>query len=240
MIGSASSRRSYSNIYTIDELLFKIGYPAILLGFVTLMSVLTHRGAMNTRGLFLIALVLLSGGVALASVGHMVRAKEKMVNGILASLSISKETQIPALCQALGYKREKVLWALKVINRRGLGYYVVDSAADAIVDARLTREIVFVEKCASCGRQSSLTIALNAKEAPRCNYCSTPFDSETWERDRDKALGWMNANVADHQDSLNRKQNFNIGIFILLLIFAWPFAIMYYMHHYQSNSALPE
>ncbi len=168
-------------------------------------------------------------GLLLLIIGIYYRKKENKIHSIWDALERTKEGKLRDLEVSLGLKRSFILDNLKHINAQLGAYYVYISAKDMIVDGRLMEEHTLSVKCAGCGHSIKKKVSLANLEKPTCDYCGAPVPVSELSKLR---KGVVNQFV---WDNTSKKSDFNLVVFIPLLLFFWPAAIAYIV--YKKNLA---
>ncbi len=168
-------------------------------------------------------------GLLLLIVGIYYRKKENKIHSIWDALERTKEGKLRDLEVSLGLSRSFILDNLKHINAQLGAYYVYISAKDLIVDGRLMEQHTLSVTCTGCGHAIKQKVSLANLEKPICNYCGAPVPVAELSKLKKKVVNefvW---------DSSSQKKDFNMAVFVVLLIFFWPAAIGYMV--YKKNLA---
>ncbi len=236
------------NIYRIDDILIKAGYVFlalfILVGGTTVSNMVKQVPADQTEALFTAAMMLFLPSMVFLLIGYSYRGKEEVAAAIMHKMEISTEASVADLMRSAGFSRRSVEQALHLINRRGLGYYILEGESDRIVDGRLRRTMVMVEQCERCGSAMSESFPASRSEPPFCPYCGTPVAIDRWNDMRNRALEDIRKqNIPSIQTgpmaripaaSAAGRKAFSLPMFILLLVFFWPAAIVYAVVRYYK------
>ena len=169
-------------------------------------------------------------GLCLLIVGIYYRKKENKIHSIWDALEKTKEGKLRDLEVSLGLSRSFILDNLKHINAQLGAYYVYLSAKDKIVDGRLMEEHTLTIKCAGCGNAIKKKVSLANLEKPTCDYCGAPVPVAELSKLKKEVVNefvW---------DTSSKKSDFNLAIFIPLLIFFWPAAIGYVVYKKHLSS----
>jgi len=121
---------------------------------------------------------------------------------------------------SLGLNKDFILQNLKHINAQQNTYFVYLSDKDAIVDGRLLTEHIVAVNCRGCGSKSSQTLTLAALNTPACSYCGMSIEAGELSKMRHEILN-------KEENTVVTKSGFSVPIFIALLIFFWPGALIY-------------
>ncbi len=170
----------------------------------------------------LIRPVIAVSGLCLLIVGIVFRKKEKRIISIWDALEKTSEGRVQDMELALGLSRDFILGNLKHINAQQGTYYVYISDKDFIVDGKLLEEHVVSLNCAGCGHKISKKTTLANLEGLNCSYCGAPIQTEELTNIRNNIIEENSISQA-----ANKEGNFSVAIFILLLLFFWPAAIIY-------------
>jgi hypothetical protein len=103
------------------------------------------------------------------------------------------------------------------------------SDKDEIVDARLVEEHALSLTCTGCGNAIEQKVSLANLEVPICNYCKAPVPVEELSKLRTEILNQFT------MDETSPEVEFDNRLFITLLIFFAPAAIVYMV--YKKNFA---
>jgi len=103
------------------------------------------------------------------------------------------------------------------------------SAKDKIVDGRLMEEHTLSATCTGCGHAIKQKVSLANLENPTCNYCGAPVPVAELSKLKNEVVNEFT------WDNTSPKSDFNLFVFIPLLIFFWPAAIGYLA--YKKNIA---
>jgi hypothetical protein len=229
------------NIYSIDDILIKVGYVFLSLFILTGGTAVSNmvKGATPDQSemLYTAALMLFLPAMIFLLIGYIFRGKERVAAAIMHKMEITPEVSVADLMKSSGISRRAVERALLLINRRGIGYYILEGESDRIVDGRLYRTMVLVDRCERCGSAISQSFPVSQTEPPLCPYCGTPVGFERWNDMRNRAFedirkqdapsiqtGNLPQTLAASADS---RKTFSKPVFILLLLFFWPAAIIY-------------
>lgn len=160
-------------------------------------------------------------GVLLLIIGYNFRSREKKIISIWNALENAGEARVADLSINLGLPREFILKHLKDINTQTSGAFTYDSRSDKIVNSRLLTEFLVMVDCVSCGTKINQKVSLDLSNPPRCSYCGTGVPADHLNKLKQEViLSLKSAPVQTGGD-------FNVAIFIALLVFFWPGAIIY-------------
>ncbi len=236
------------NIYGIDDILIKAGYVFLALFILTGGTAVSNmvKGASpdQSEKLYTAALMLFLPAMVFLLIGYSFRRKEQVTSAIMHKMKITPEAPVADLMKSSGISRRAVEQALLLINRRGLGYYILEGEPEKIIDGRLHRTMVLVDRCDSCGSAISQSFPASQAALPLCPYCGTPVGIDRWNDMRNRALedirkqdapSNQTGNIAPMQAvSAPARKTFSLPVFILLLLFFWPAAIIYAAVRYNK------
>lgn len=205
------------DIFKTDNWFITIGVIFIFFGgLVTLGSIL------QTNNIQLGGIIFLLSGITLLFFGLIVRKKEKKIIGIWEVLEDVGEIEVNELAQSLGLTKEFILNNLKHINIQRNVYFKYDAKYDKIVNRDLATQHKVDAKCSGCGNSISKSIPLHSTEIVNCNYCGNPISTEE--------IAKIKNEIRNQTREIEpEKSDFNKTIFIVLLFFCWPGAIVYYV-----------
>jgi hypothetical protein len=166
-------------------------------------------------------------GILLLVVGIYYRKKENKIIAVWNAIEMSGEAKVDDLVNSLGIERDFILANLKWINAQHSALYILDQSSNKIIDGRLNKEYPVTIECENCGAKSEERISLAVLRSPKCIYCGSVLTTpEHFEELKNKILGKSKHQEFQHQ-SVPTKAGFNVGLFIVLLVFFWPGAIYY-------------
>ncbi len=177
-------------------------------------------------------LIMAISGLLLLIVGIYYRKKENKIHSIWDALERTKEGKLRDLEVSLGLSRSFILDNLKHINAQLGAYYVYISAKDLIVDGRLMEEHTLSVTCTGCGNAIKQKVSLANLDKPSCSYCGAPIPVAELSKLK---KGVVNEFV---WDNTSQKKEFNVVIFVVLLVVFWPAALGYMA--YKKNLASQE
>jgi len=240
-------REDRYNIYRIDDVLIRVGYVFLVLFVLaggTAVSAMVRQGSIGQSDtLFMATASLFIPSALFLLTGYHFRAKEQAA-AILHKMETAREAPVPDLMKSIGRNRRSVEQALLLINRRGLGYYVLDRGSDRIIDGRLQKKMVLVDRCDRCGSGISRSFPASREEPPQCPYCGTPVGLDRWNDMRRRVL--EDIREQDSRDSVpaatghiapqapGARRAFSLPVFILLLFIFWPAAVVYAVAKYNK------
>lgn len=177
--------------------------------------------------------------VLLFLIGQRVRHVEKRTLSVWRILYSNTSIKVPELIANSDITRPQLFKAVKLLNNRGLGFYVWDKKADTIADGRLDDDYVMVESCESCAAPVGLRVSLAGSEVPSCSYCQAPVASGQLNLLKRATIAELRGyKPADRQYGLPVKQGkrpFSVFLFVFLLMFCWPLAVFYGIYKTRSR-----
>ena len=172
-------------------------------------------------------------------IGHRVRKTEKRTLSVWRILYSNTSVKVPELLENSDITRAQLRDEVRLLNNRGLGFYVWNKKADTITDGRLDDEYVMVDSCESCAAPVGLRVSLAGSEVPSCSYCQSPVASGQLNLLKQTAIAELRGyEPADRRYGLpvpRGKRPFSIALFIFLLIFCWPLAVFYALYKTRSK-----
>ncbi len=183
----------------------------------------TGATSVTVNGIPWVRIIFAINGIVLLCVGIVYRKKENKIVSIWNTIEHSGEVKVDDLVFSLGYNRDFILNSLRQINKQHSALYVYDNKSDKIIDGRLRKEYPVSVNCDSCGAKSEEKISLALSKSPQCQYCGSALQTpEHFEQLKKDVL-----KRSEQQQALTAKGEFNVGIFIILLLLFWPAAIYY-------------
>jgi hypothetical protein len=163
--------------------------------------------------------IMAGSGLFLFIIGRIFRAKENKIIAVWDALERVPQAKVRDLEVSLSIPRDFILKNLKHINAQQGAYYIYSTDNDSIIDGRLTEEHVVTMNCSGCGNSTSEKISLAFNKPPACKYCGNPISVDEVSRIRRETLA--------AKPVVEPESTFSIPIFVVLLIFFWPAAIIY-------------
>jgi hypothetical protein len=193
----------------------------------TLDQIKTEKGADEvTETTFpLIRSIILGNGIILLVIGIFYRRRENKIIAVWNALDRTGEAKVNDLAASLGLDRTFITNHLKDINAQQTSYYVWDQASDRIMDGKLMTEFLLVVECNNCGSKVNEKVAIDLISPPKCKYCGSPISSSESLNKLKQDVLTTHATVVASQAA--DKKEFNVVLFIVLMIFFWPGAIVY-------------
>jgi hypothetical protein len=234
--------KSKRNIYTADDILFKLAHVFLALNFfpgaglwhmvVTGMysrsGVPMHAlpGTRIVTGIFMAALPLSFYAAAI-----LVRRRERRILAVWSALEHLTSAKPGELSRSLNMDEREILEALPVINRTGDAFFSYNAESGTIIDGRLADSTLVAEKCPSCGGVISASTSLSAAQAPRCPYCGSAILPENYNEHRREAIEKIRRENEDDRGRRERlhagRKKISIPVLVLLIFLCWPAAIYY-------------
>ncbi|MCB1159947.1 MAG: hypothetical protein KDK45_20775 [Leptospiraceae bacterium] len=168
-------------------------------------------------------------GIAFLIVGLYIRKIEEKALSVYHILEKSFEAPIKDILYSTGLDEKGLSRVIQVLNSRGLTSLIWDSQAERIVDSRLKTQLIFVERCPSCGNYVNQKVSLDLNFGNICSYCNNPFpvhylNELKLERiEKMKKEDWKNKQTVSEK----KQSEFSLIIFFLLSILFFPAAIVY-------------
>ncbi|HOP65393.1 MAG TPA: hypothetical protein PK358_10080 [Spirochaetota bacterium] len=228
------------DIYKIDNIMIKAGYIFLFFFITTAYSTFSDVSSGKPFDYESLPVLLFLGGgaAAMLSVGYYYRNVENRVNSILKILTIASEVSLTELQRSTCFSVKSIEDALVIINKKLPYYYVLDSNSGMISDGRLKTRLVRVESCSGCGRVINQDFPVSPDTVPVCPYCGAPFKIEKWNSLKREAISDIQKSDPLRDDDIQHivyPENFSWLLFIILLIFFWPAAIVYYIHKSRKS-----
>ena len=183
----------------------------------------TGADEVTESGFPLVRSVLVVNGVILLVIGMFYRRQENKIIMVWNALDRTGEAKVSDLAASLGLDRAFITGHLKDINAQQTSYYVWDQGSDRIVDGKLMTEFLVVVDCKNCGGKVDEKVSFDLLSPPKCKYCGSPVSSAEDMNKLKKDILMTREVVAAGTSE------FNVVIFIVLMIFFWPAAIGYYL-----------
>jgi len=181
--------------------------------------------SVTVNGFPLKRVILGINGLILLGIGLYYRSLERKIINLWDALDHTGEAKVNDLTMSLGYSKQFIIKHLKDINAQRNTYYVYDRQQDAIVDGRLMAEFLVVADCPGCGNNINERVSLNFSFPPKCKYCGTTVPVEFLNKAKQEMLNSRKSAVLP-----TPKKEFSVGVFVALLIFFWPGAILYALY----------
>jgi hypothetical protein len=170
----------------------------------------------------LIRSIITANGLILLFIGYAYRSREKKIISVWNAIEHLGEARVADLSVMLGLPREFIIKHLKDINAQHQAVYSYDARNDKIVNSKLLTEFVVMVDCENCGNKINEKVALTLSNPPRCRYCGTGVSTDELNKLKQDVMRSMQFIPVQ-----SGKGQFNVGVFVLLLIIFWPGAIAY-------------
>lgn len=226
-----------TNLFRMDDLLIR---SAIRLGLVVVLGTLLFAavlfgGPPETRpalgaGWALVGLVLLAP-VALLAGGLSLRRRERRAVALMRLLDRQLVVDAADLVHNSDFSREQLARAIHDVNGSGQALLVWDPKTDQVQDGRLRRSFLQVDECGACGAKISQQVPLAGHSvAVDCPHCGTPLSARDIEDARERLVDEIHEqNRLDDPPPGCETPDFSVTIFVLLMLFCWPLALVYGM-----------
>lgn len=213
-------------IYRIDELLIRTGFVTLLVVAVVTLAAAPWESRMSLPALLWLCLAA-AAPAAMLLAGYGVRRRENRIHAVWRLLQRSLEVDVTALMRASSFTREELVRAVRVLNDRGLGHYVWDDQAEVVRDGRLAVTMAHESRCDTCGAGVSVTLSMS--EAPSCPYCEAPLDAGAVNALKQRTIARLDTPLPPDPSvaAPAPRRRMSIGVFVMLLIFCWPAALVY-------------
>ncbi len=222
------------NFFHLDDWFIRIG--VIWFG-VILVAFLFDRVPFSLDNPYAYALII--PPVLIFLIGQRVRQVEKRTLSVWRILYSNTSIKVPELIANSDITRPQLHSAVKLLNNRGLGFYVWNKKADTITDGRLDDDYVMVDSCESCAAPVGLRVSLAGSEVPSCSYCQAPVASGQLNLLKQAAIAELRSYTpAERRYGLpvrRGKRPFSIILFVFLLIACWPLAVFYGWYKTRSR-----
>jgi hypothetical protein len=183
------------------------------------------------RSFPLVRSIIAANGFILLLIGYMYRSRENKIISVWRAIEHMGEARVADLSVMLGLPREFIIKHLKDINAQQQAVYSYDSRNDKILNSKLLAEFVILVDCENCGNKVNEKVSLALDTPPRCQYCGTGVSVDQLNKLKHEVM--LNMQVVPVQG----KGQFNVGLFVALLIIFWPGAIAYMLIKKSGNGA---
>lgn len=172
--------------------------------------------------------LLVINGIALLVIGYGYRSREKKIISLWHALEHAGEAGVQGLTVSLGLSREFILRHLKDINAQQQSAYTYDVRSDKIIHNRFMSEFLLMADCENCGHKINQKVSLDLSNPPRCHYCGTGISADHLNKLKHDVLMSMQQKPAvAAPTAMVNAGDFNIVLFVILLLFFWPAAVFY-------------
>lgn len=172
-------------------------------------------------------------------IGLRVRKAEKRTISVWRILDGHTSIKANELIENSDITREQLRDAVKLLNNRGLGFYVWNKKTDTIHDSRLDDDYVMVDSCESCAAPVGLRISLADSEVPSCSYCESPVASGQLNLLKQATIAELRGfRPVERQYGTpvrKGKSPFSVFWFVGLLMLCWPLAVVYAIYATRSR-----
>ncbi|MFK8029359.1 MAG: hypothetical protein AB8G18_03905 [Gammaproteobacteria bacterium] len=222
------------NFFRLDDWFIRIG--VVWFGVCVVMF-LTNQFPFSFANPLFYAIIM--PPVLIWFIGLRVRKTEKRTQSVWRILYSNTSVKVPELLDNSDISRNQLQDAVKLLNNRGLGFYVWNKKTDTITDGRLDDEYVMVDSCESCAAPVGLRVSLAGTEVPSCSYCQSPVASGQLNLLKQATIAELRGyEPAERRYGLpvrRGKRPFSIFLFVFLLIFCWPLAVFYGLYKTRSQ-----
>jgi hypothetical protein len=190
----------------------------------TLEQIQQEKGAgvvVEERSFPYVRTIMAVNGLLLLIVGYTYRRRENKIISIWNAVEKSGEARVGDLTLSLGLTRDFILKHIKDINAQNQGAFTYDSRSDKLINNRLLSEFLVMVDCVSCGTKINQKVSLDLSNPPRCSYCGTGVPTDQLNKLKQEVVLSIQSTPA------SVSSDFNVAIFIALLIFFWPGAVFY-------------
>lgn len=214
------------NFFHIDDWFIRIG----VIGFVVfLIAFLTGSLDLDWDHPFVYLLAL--PPILIFVIGLRVRNVEKRTLAVWRILYRHTSVKAQDVINNSDITRSQLHDAVRLLNNRGLGFYIWNKKTDTIVDGRLDDEYVMIDSCESCAAPVKLRVSLASNEIPSCSYCQAPVASGQLNLLKQSTIaelrGYEPAERRYGMPVRGDEKPLSIPLFIFLLLFCWPLAVVY-------------
>ncbi len=236
------------NLYRIDDVLIRAGF---LFGIVALVAAsnLPAASAFDPPMLKWVAMAaVMAAPVVMLTAGYSVRRRERRLVSIWTILKEHGEMPIADLRQMTGFQTKELRSAVGLLNRKLAAGLTWDDAAQTVRHVRLgpRESLTHSQRCASCGASVSVEVSARSRpDALRCPYCEGALDG--------RAIGALQNQILTREarsrnpqpapillrapapERAPRAKRFSIVLFLILLMFFWPAAVIYAIHRANNS-----
>ena len=161
--------------------------------------------------------------------GWKLRQREKRAVALWKLLDSEVEVSALELVRNSDWTDESLDQAIRDLNNTGSAHLVWDRRTGWIQDGRLRRPVFSLDRCEACSAKVSVEIAIGEAASFACPFCGESIGNgrlaeekarivEELERDQN----WQSAAT-----EVFTARSFSPGLFVLMLIFFWPAALLY-------------
>lgn len=167
--------------------------------------------------------------IAMLHSGWKLRQREKRAVALWRLLDSEVEVSALELVRNSDWTDESLDQAIRDLNNTGSAHLVWDRRTGWIQDGRLRRPVFSLDRCEACSAKVSVEIAIGEAASFACPFCGESIGNarlaeekarvvEELERDQQ----WQSAAT-----EVFTTKSFSPGLFILMLLFFWPAALIY-------------
>lgn len=223
------------NLLTIDDVLIrgaKITSLVVLSGIVLAVALppeLRGPGWLWALGLGFAALA----PIGMTLCGFAFRERERRAVALMRLLDRQVELVAGDLLANSDLTRDTLETAIRDLNSTGLRHLVWDRKTGLIQDGRLRQSRLHIETCRACGVKISLDVALDEAAEARCPSCDAPIDAREVDEEKQAVIEELGRR-ADRplECPVPAKREFSPTLFFVLLVVAWPLALLYAVRHW--------
>lgn len=222
------------NFFHIDDWFIRIGVIWLIVCLIVFASRSIPLEFTNP-----LLYVMFVAPVVILIIGYRVRQVEKRTLAVWRILYRHTSIKARDIIDNSDISRKQLHDSIRLLNNRGLGFYVWNKNNDTIVDGRLDDEYVMIDSCESCGAPVKLRVSLADSEIPKCSYCESPVASGQLNLLKQSAIAQLRGyQPAERRYGLpvrNDERPMSVLLFIFLLIFCWPLAVIYGIYKSRSR-----
>jgi hypothetical protein len=223
------------DIHKIDNVLIASGKVALVLALIGVLMLIGVASAPEADPatdaiVIVVGIVLIATPVVLLGIGTSLRRREDRMIAVWTILERNLEVSVRELSINTGYSREFILEVVRVLNRRGLAYFVWDEASDTIVDGRLRSQVVITERCPRCHGPTNQRVPLDRVAEARCQYCGAAFDAAYLAQLKHQVIDRLRAEPPAANAPQTAAATFSVPTFLVLMVIFWPLGVFYALH----------
>ncbi|MFO0690472.1 MAG: hypothetical protein U0900_17350 [Myxococcota bacterium] len=223
------------NLLTIDDVLIraaKIASFVVLAGIVLAVALpaeLRGPGWVWALGLAVAA----TAPVGLAMGGFAFRERERRALALMRLLDRQVELVAADLLANSDLTRDTLETAIRDLNSTGTRHLVWDRRTGLVQDGRLRQARLHIEKCQACGVKIALDVPLDAAAEARCPSCDAPIDAREIDEEKQAVIEALGHRADPPLECpAPEPRTFSLPLFCLLLVLAWPLALLYAARHW--------
>lgn len=222
------------NLFWMDEVLLKgasgMG-AALLLALLGLAAMdESTRAALPTWSKLTLASMTIAP-IAMAIVGRQIRKRDQRASSLSWLLENEVEVSANELIRNSDWTAETLDRAVRDLNNAAVAHLIWDRQTGWIQDGRLRRSVATIDQCDACSAKVAAEVMVGSLRGFECPYCGAGLgDGRIFEErarivdalESDRSLSTPVTRPFSAPES-----SFSIGVFLLLLFFFWPAAILY-------------